>query len=98
LPLSLDATDFQRRVWGALKAIPYGETRSYQQIAEAIGQPGAVRAVARACASNPLALVIPCHRVVGASGELRGYRWRTARKRALLERERHAEPTEIARG
>ena len=98
LPLSLDATDFQRRVWDALQAIPYGETRSYQQIAEAIGQPGAVRAVARACASNPVALVIPCHRVVGASGELRGYRWGVARKRALLEREQHAESTEAARG
>jgi AraC family transcriptional regulator of adaptative response/methylated-DNA-[protein]-cysteine methyltransferase len=88
LPLSLEATDFQRRVWDALKAIPFGETRSYQQIAAAIGQPLAARAVARACASNPVALVIPCHRVVGASGELCGYRWGAARKRALLERER----------
>ena len=64
LPLDVEATAFQQRVWRALRAIPYGETRSYGAVAEAIGQPGAARAVARACAANPLALVIPCHRVV----------------------------------
>jgi AraC family transcriptional regulator of adaptative response/methylated-DNA-[protein]-cysteine methyltransferase len=88
LPLDLESTEFQRRVWSALREIPAGETRSYGQVAEAIGAPGAVRAVARACAANPVALVIPCHRVIRASGELSGYRWGVERKRALLERER----------
>jgi AraC family transcriptional regulator of adaptative response/methylated-DNA-[protein]-cysteine methyltransferase len=90
LPLDIGATEFQRRVWSVLREIPAGETRSYRQVAEAIGAPGAVRAVASACAANPVALVIPCHRVVRASGELSGYRWGVERKRALLERERAA--------
>jgi AraC family transcriptional regulator, regulatory protein of adaptative response / methylated-DNA-[protein]-cysteine methyltransferase len=87
LPLDVCATAFQRRVWEALRAIPYGETRSYSQIAAAIGQPTAARAVARACATNPAALVVPCHRVIGEGGSLRGYRWGVERKRELLERE-----------
>ena len=81
------ATAFQRRVWEALRRIPYGQTRSYAQVARAIGRPRATRAVARACATNPAALVIPCHRVVGADGGLGGYRWGIERKQALLERE-----------
>ena len=88
LPLDLGATPFQWRVWRALRAIPRGETRTYGEVAAAIGAPGAARAVARACAANPVALVIPCHRVVRADGGLGGYRWGVARKRALLERER----------
>ncbi len=87
LPLDLRATAFQTRVWAALRAIPYGETRTYQQIAAEIGQPSAVRAVASACAHNRLALLIPCHRVVRADGSASGYRWGAARKAALLERE-----------
>jgi AraC family transcriptional regulator of adaptative response/methylated-DNA-[protein]-cysteine methyltransferase len=85
LPLDVRATAFQRRVWTALRAIPRGETRSYAEIAAEIGQPTAVRAVARACASNPVAVVIPCHRVVGSDGKLTGYRWGVERKRRLLE-------------
>jgi AraC family transcriptional regulator of adaptative response/methylated-DNA-[protein]-cysteine methyltransferase len=88
LPLDLRATVFQQRVWRALAAIPRGETRSYGQIAAGLGQPGAARAVARACAANPLALLVPCHRVVGGDGALRGYRWGKERKSALLEMER----------
>ncbi len=84
LPLDIRATAFQRRVWEKLQAIPRGETRSYAQIAAAIGQPKAVRAVARACAANPLAVVIPCHRVIGSDGKLTGYRWGVERKRRLL--------------
>src|SRR5213592_4619784 len=87
-PLDVRATAFQRRVWEALRRIPYGTTRSYTDIARAIGKPSATRAVARACATNPAALVIPCHRVVRADGGLGGYRWGVARKRALLEQER----------
>ncbi len=87
LPLDVRATAFQWRVWEALRAIPSGETRSYMQIAAAIGQPTAARAVARACATNPAALVIPCHRVVREGGALGGYRWGLERKRALLTRE-----------
>ena len=90
LPLDVRATAFQRRVWTALQAIPRGETRSYAQVASEIGQPTAVRAVARACASNPVAVVIPCHRVVGSDGKLTGYRWGVERKRRLLEFERAA--------
>ncbi len=88
LPLDVRATAFQRRVWEALRAIPYGETRSYGEVARAIGQPTARRAVARACATNPVAVVVPCHRVVAASGALAGYRWGTERKQALLAKER----------
>ncbi|HVL58527.1 MAG TPA: bifunctional DNA-binding transcriptional regulator/O6-methylguanine-DNA methyltransferase Ada [Burkholderiaceae bacterium] len=88
LPLDVKGTVFQHRVWQALQQIPLGETISYAQLALRVGQPQAVRAVARACASNPVALAVPCHRVVGSDGALRGYRWGVARKRALLERER----------
>ncbi|MCS6602048.1 methylated-DNA--[protein]-cysteine S-methyltransferase [Burkholderia pseudomallei] len=87
LPLDLAATEFQQRVWDALRRIPYGETRSYTQIAEALGAPRAVRAVASACASNPVALAIPCHRVVQKGGSLAGYRWGLPRKAALLDAE-----------
>lgn len=87
LPLDVQATDFQKRVWEALQRIPYGETRSYAELAEMIGQPSAVRAVARACATNPVALSIPCHRIVRSSGELSGYRWGVERKRKILEQE-----------
>jgi AraC family transcriptional regulator of adaptative response/methylated-DNA-[protein]-cysteine methyltransferase len=88
LPLDVRGTDFQRRVWAALQAIPPGETRSYRQLAAAIGRPSAARAVARACATNPVAVVIPCHRVVRGDGTLSGYRWGRSRKEALLMRER----------
>jgi AraC family transcriptional regulator of adaptative response/methylated-DNA-[protein]-cysteine methyltransferase len=90
LPVDIQATAFQRRVWEALRRIPRGQTRSYGEIARALGQPKAARAVARACATNPVALVIPCHRVVGERGALSGYRWGVERKRALLEREAKA--------
>lgn len=87
-PFDLRASAFQWRVWQALTRIPAGETRSYTQIATQIGAPRAARAVARACASNRLALVVPCHRVVREDGTLGGYRWGIARKRELLARER----------
>ena len=81
------ATAFQWKVWQALRAIPVGETRSYGEIAKAVGRPTGARAVARACATNPVSIVIPCHRVVGGDGRLTGYRWGVERKRALLARE-----------
>ena len=87
LPLDIRATAFQRRVWQELQRIPFGQTRTYAEIAQRIGQRTATRAVARACASNPAALVIPCHRVVREDGELGGYRWGTERKRSLLTME-----------
>ena len=87
LPLDVQATAFQRRVWDELRRIPYGEQRTYQQIAEALGRPKSARAVGRACASNPASIVIPCHRAVGSDGKLHGYRWGLDRKRRLLERE-----------
>ncbi len=87
LPLDIRGTAFQQRVWQALRDIPPGNTASYAEIAERIGRPTAVRAVARACASNTLAVAIPCHRVVRTDGALSGYRWGVERKRALLERE-----------
>lgn len=87
LPLDVQATAFQRRVWDALQHIPYGETRSYSQIAQSIGQPKATRAVANACASNPVAIAIPCHRVVRGNGESGGYRWGVERKQKLLKQE-----------
>ncbi|MCA1613674.1 MAG: bifunctional DNA-binding transcriptional regulator/O6-methylguanine-DNA methyltransferase Ada [Acidobacteria bacterium] len=90
LPLDVRATAFQLRVWEELRRIPYGETRSYGEVAAAIGRPTATRAVARACATNPVALVTPCHRVIRGSGEPGGYRWGLERKRELLERERAA--------
>ena len=88
MPFDVRATAFQQRVWEALRGIPRGETRTYAQIAEAIGSPKAVRAVGAACGANPLGVVIPCHRVVGAGGKLTGYRWGEERKRQLLEIER----------
>jgi AraC family transcriptional regulator of adaptative response/methylated-DNA-[protein]-cysteine methyltransferase len=88
LPVDIRGTAFQWRVWRALTRIPRGETRSYSAVARAIGRPSAVRAVARACATNPLALVVPCHRVVGADGSLTGYRWGVDVKKKLLEGER----------
>ncbi len=87
LPLDLRATAFQWRVWQALLAIPYGEKRSYGEIAAAIGRPGAARAVGRACGSNPVSLLVPCHRAVGRDGKLTGYRWGVKRKQALLAQE-----------
>src|ERR1017187_1871495 len=87
LPLDIRATAFQSRVWTALQSIPYGETRSYKQIAKAVGRPKAIRAVARACATNGVAVLIPCHRVVRENGDLAGYRWGLKRKRALLAKE-----------
>jgi AraC family transcriptional regulator of adaptative response/methylated-DNA-[protein]-cysteine methyltransferase len=88
LPLDLQATTFQLRVWEELRRIPYGETRTYTQVAEAIGEPKAVRAVASACAANPVVLIIPCHRVLRSDGSLGGYRYGLERKRKLLEMER----------
>ena len=88
LPLDVRATAFQWRVWQALAAIPAGETRTYGELATALGNDGAARAVGRACATNPVSLIIPCHRAVGANGSLTGYRWGVARKRTLLARER----------
>jgi AraC family transcriptional regulator of adaptative response/methylated-DNA-[protein]-cysteine methyltransferase len=88
LPLDVRASAFQRQVWEKLRAIPYGQTVSYGDIAKALGKPGAVRAVGRACATNPVALVIPCHRVVREDKSLGGYRWGLERKKKLLDRER----------
>jgi AraC family transcriptional regulator, regulatory protein of adaptative response / methylated-DNA-[protein]-cysteine methyltransferase len=88
LPLDIRATAFQRQVWERLRAIPYGQTMSYGDVAKALGNPGAVRAVGRACATNPVALVIPCHRVVREDQTLGGYRWGVDRKKKLLEREK----------
>jgi AraC family transcriptional regulator of adaptative response/methylated-DNA-[protein]-cysteine methyltransferase len=91
LPLDIRATAFQRRVWAYLQSIPFGATKSYSQVAKAIGQPSACRAVARACATNPVAVAIPCHRVVREDGSMGGYRWGIARKKALLEIEQGAD-------
>ena len=88
LPLDVRATAFQERVWAALRAIPYGATCSYGELARLLGAPSASRAVARACATNRVALVIPCHRVIASDGGLGGYRWGIGRKQALLEQER----------
>lgn len=88
LPLDIRATAFQRQVWDKLRAIPYGQTVSYGDVAKALGKPGAVRAVGRACATNPVALVIPCHRVVREDQTLGGYRWGLERKKKLLQKER----------
>jgi AraC family transcriptional regulator of adaptative response/methylated-DNA-[protein]-cysteine methyltransferase len=85
LPIDVQATAFQWKVWRYLQSIPWGETRAYSEVARAIGEPSAVRAVARACATNPVCLVVPCHRVVQKEGGLGGYRWGTRRKRALLQ-------------
>jgi AraC family transcriptional regulator, regulatory protein of adaptative response / methylated-DNA-[protein]-cysteine methyltransferase len=87
LPTDVQATAFQRRVWEELRKIPYGATKTYTEVARAIGRPAAIRAVARACATNPVSVVVPCHRVVRQDGNLAGYRWGINRKRALLEKE-----------
>ena len=88
LPLDIRGTAFQRRVWETLRSIPPGETRVYSQLATELGMPKAVRAVASACAANPFAVVVPCHRIVAKDGGLAGYRWGISRKRALLDREK----------
>ena len=90
LPLDVRGTAFQQRVWQALRQVPLGRTVSYAELAERIGAPRAIRAVAQACAANPLAVAIPCHRVVRRDGTLSGYRWGVERKRTLLEREASA--------
>jgi len=87
LPLDIRGTAFQQRVWQALRAIPVGETLSYADLAQRIGAPSAVRAVAGACAANRLAVAVPCHRIVRTDGALSGYRWGVERKRALLNAE-----------
>jgi AraC family transcriptional regulator, regulatory protein of adaptative response / methylated-DNA-[protein]-cysteine methyltransferase len=87
LPTDVQGTAFQRRVWEELRKIPYGTTKTYTEVARAIGRPQAIRAVARACARNPVSVVVPCHRVVRRDGNLAGYRWGVGRKQALLERE-----------
>ena len=100
LPTDVQATAFRRRVWEELKRIPYGATRTYGEVARAIGHPTAIRAVARACATNPVSVVVPCHRVVRADGNLAGYRWGLERKRTLLEHEsagRNAEKVRTAK-
>jgi AraC family transcriptional regulator of adaptative response/methylated-DNA-[protein]-cysteine methyltransferase len=91
LPVDVKATAFQSRVWKELQKIPYGETRSYSEIANAIGKPAAVRAVANACANNPTGLIVPCHRVVGKDGSLHGYYWGLKRKELLLKMEKKLE-------
>jgi AraC family transcriptional regulator of adaptative response/methylated-DNA-[protein]-cysteine methyltransferase len=91
LPIDVQATAFQRRVWEALRRIPCGTTRTYGEIARAMGRPTAARAVARACATNPVSLVIPCHRVIRNDGGMGGYRWGVERKQALLAQEKHWE-------
>jgi len=90
LPLDLQATAFQRRVWQELQRIPRGSTRTYTQVARALGNPKSVRAVARACATNPVSIVVPCHRVIREDGSLAGYRWGLSRKEQLLAQERAA--------
>jgi AraC family transcriptional regulator of adaptative response/methylated-DNA-[protein]-cysteine methyltransferase len=88
LPLDIQGTAFQRRVWKELQRIPRGETRTYREVARRIGRPRAIRAVGHACATNPVSVVIPCHRVVRTDGSLGGYRWGLERKARLLKRER----------
>ena len=90
LPLDIRATAFQRRVWAYLQSIPFGATKSYSEVAKGIGKPRACRAVARACATNPVAVAIPCHRVVREDGSMGGYRWGVGRKKALLQMEQGA--------
>jgi len=93
MPMDLRGTAFQLRVWQALREIPRGETRTYSQLARELGDVNATRAVARACALNRVSIIVPCHRVVGASGSLTGYRWGVERKRQLLETERGVQET-----
>ena len=88
LPIDVQATAFQWKVWRALQRIPYGETRAYAEVAKSIGKPKAVRAVARACATNPVALIVPCHRVVPSAGGTGGYRWGADCKERLLSTEK----------
>jgi AraC family transcriptional regulator, regulatory protein of adaptative response / methylated-DNA-[protein]-cysteine methyltransferase len=95
LPLDIRASAFQMRVWNCISSIPYASVASYGEIAAAIGSPGAARAVAQACAANVAAIVIPCHRVIRGDGDLGGYRWGLARKRALIDRERACKAREI---
>lgn len=90
VPLDVHGTPFQMKVWAALRGIPRGQTRTYAQVAGGIGRPTASRAVARACGANPVAILVPCHRVVRSDGQLGGYRWGVQRKRALLEYEARA--------
>ncbi|HEY1654845.1 MAG TPA: methylated-DNA--[protein]-cysteine S-methyltransferase [Candidatus Tumulicola sp.] len=97
LPLDIRATAFQTRVWNYLRSIPYGSVASYGEVATGIGAPRAARAVASACANNPVALLVPCHRVIRGNGELGGYRWGTGRKRALLDLERRARAAKAPR-
>ncbi|MGH3958787.1 methylated-DNA--[protein]-cysteine S-methyltransferase [Mycobacterium sp.] len=94
--LSMTGTEFQRRVWHALRTIPYGETRSYGEIAEQIGAPGAARAVGLANGRNPIAIIVPCHRVIGANGSLTGYGGGLDRKRSLLELEQKRKAATLA--
>ena len=84
LPLDVHGTSFQSKVWQEIRAIPYGATTTYSKIAHDLGNPNAVRAVAHACAVNPVALIIPCHRVVGKDGKMHGYRWGNERKQRLI--------------
>ncbi len=93
VPLDVQGTAFQARVWRALQDIPPGETRTYGQLAAELGKPNAARAVGRACATNPVSLVVPCHRAVGSDGSLTGYRWGVDRKRTLLDHERVQQKT-----
>ncbi len=95
VPLDVKATAFQSRVWKIIQSIPFGKTTTYSQIAKELGEPEASRAVARACATNPVALVIPCHRVIGKDGNLRGYRWGKRRKQTLLRLEQTASTSAI---
>ena len=96
LPLDVQTTAFKRRVWEELQRIPYGSTRTYKEVARAIGRPKAIRAVASACATNPVSIVVPCHRVVRGDGDLAGYRWGLDRKKALLEHEAASKPAAAA--
>jgi AraC family transcriptional regulator of adaptative response/methylated-DNA-[protein]-cysteine methyltransferase len=95
LPTDVQATAFQRRVWEELRRIPYGTTRTYSEVARSIGQPTAVRAVARACATDPVSVVVPCHRVVREDGNLAGYRWGLNRKQTLLKSEKSAPKSRV---
>jgi AraC family transcriptional regulator of adaptative response/methylated-DNA-[protein]-cysteine methyltransferase len=95
LPLDLRITAFQRQVYDALRAIPYGATRSYKEVAGSMGRHKAARAVARACATNPVALIVPCHRVVREGGESGGYRWGPKIKEALLRKERETRQDDL---
>jgi AraC family transcriptional regulator of adaptative response/methylated-DNA-[protein]-cysteine methyltransferase len=92
LPVDVRGTAFQQRVWQELRRIPRGETRSYREVADAVGAPGAARAVGSACGKNPVGILVPCHRVIAADGGLGGYAWGLDVKRALLDHERAATP------